>query len=31
MPALNELKINGQVLISEDSPFIYRRKNVNEK
>lgn len=26
MPALNELKINSQVLISEDSPFVYRRK-----
>jgi hypothetical protein len=26
MPALTELKINGQVLISEDSPFVYRRK-----
>jgi len=26
MPTLNELKINGQVLISEESPFVYRRK-----
>jgi hypothetical protein len=26
MPTLNELKINSQVLISEESPFVYRRK-----
>jgi hypothetical protein len=26
MPALNELKINNEILISEDSPFVYRRK-----